>query len=86
MKREEGVRSVITYFNLAEIIISLVLVLVLLVQTRGPGFNGTFNSDSSVFRSRRGIEKTLFQLTIILAVVFVIISVLSVVVAKSPTA
>ncbi len=76
----------ITYFNLAEIIISLVLVLVLLVQTRGPGFNGTFNSDSSVFRSRRGIEKTLFQLTIILAVVFVIISVLSVVVAKSPTA
>jgi preprotein translocase subunit SecG len=86
VKREEGVRSVITYFNLAEIIISLVLVLVLLVQTRGPGFNGTFNSDSSVFRSRRGIEKTLFQLTIILAVVFVIISVLSVVVAKSPTA
>jgi len=86
VKREEGARAVITYFNIAEIIISLVLVLVLLVQTRGPGFNGTFNSDSSVFRSRRGIEKTLFQLTIILAVVFVIISVLSVVVAKSPTA
>jgi preprotein translocase subunit SecG len=86
VKREEGARSVITYFNLAEIIISLVLVLVLLVQTRGPGFNGTFNSDSSVFRSRRGIEKTLFQLTIILAVVFVVISVLSVVVAKTPSA
>jgi preprotein translocase subunit SecG len=72
-----------TYFNVAEIIISIILILVLLVQTRGAGFNGTFNSDSSVFRSRRGVEKTLFQLTIALAVVFVIISVLSVIVAKS---
>jgi preprotein translocase subunit SecG len=55
----------------------------LLVQARGGGFNGTFNSDSSVFRSRRGVEKTLFQLTIVLAAVFVIVSVLSVFVAKS---
>lgn len=72
----------VTYFNIAEILVSVVLILVLLLQTRGAGFNGTFNSDSSVFRSRRGVEKTLFQLTIVLAVVFVIISVLSVVAAK----
>lgn len=74
----------VTAFNIVEIIISLVLILVLLVQSRGAGFDGTFNSDSSVFRTRRGVEKTLFQLTIVLAVVFVIVSVLSVVVAKSP--
>ena len=73
----------VTYFNVAEIIISIVLVAVLLLQTRGAGFNGTFNSDSSVFRSRRGLEKTLFQLTIVLAVVFAVISILSVIVAKS---
>jgi preprotein translocase subunit SecG len=77
------VRRVVTYFNIAEIIISIVLILVLLIQTRGAGFGGTFNSDSSVFRTRRGIEKTLFQLTIALAVVFVVISILSVIVAKS---
>ena len=58
------------------------LILVLLVQTRGAGFNGTFNSDSSVYRSRRGLEKTLFQLTIGLTIVFVIVSVLSVIAAK----
>jgi preprotein translocase subunit SecG len=75
---------VVSYFNVAEIVVSVVLVLVLLVQARGGGFNGTFNSDSSVFRSRRGVEKTLFQMTIVLAVVFVAISVLSVIVAKSP--
>jgi preprotein translocase subunit SecG len=74
---------VVTYFNIAEIIISIVLILVLLLQTRGAGFDGTFSSDSSVFRTRRGIEKTLFQLTIALAVVFVVISVLSVVVARA---
>lgn len=73
----------VTYFNVAEIIISIVLVAVLLLQTRGAGFNGTFNSDSSVFRSRRGLEKTLFQLTIVLAVVFALVSILSVIVAKS---
>jgi preprotein translocase subunit SecG len=80
---EEGERRVVTYFNIAEIIVSIVLILVLLVQTRGAGFGGSFNSDSSVFRTRRGIEKTLFQLTIALAVVFVVISILSVIVAKS---
>ena len=72
----------VTYFNIAEIIISVVLIVVLLLQSRGSGFNGTFNSDTSVFRTRRGVEKTLFQLTIVLVVVFVVISVLSVVVAK----
>jgi preprotein translocase subunit SecG len=80
---EKGARHVVTYVNVAEIIISIVLILVLLVQTRGAGFGGTFNSDSSVFRTRRGIEKTLFQLTIVLTVVFVVISILSVIVAKS---
>lgn len=66
-----------TYLNIAEIIISIVLILVLLIQTRGAGFNGTFNSDSSVYRTRRGIEKTLFQVTIALAVIFALISILS---------
>lgn len=73
----------VTYFNIAEIIVSVVLIVILLVQARGSGFNGTFSSDSSVFRTRRGIEKTLFQLTIALAVIFVVVSLLSVIVAKS---
>ena len=73
----------VTYFNIAQIVISIFLILVLLTQTRGSGFSGTFNNDSSVFRTRRGVEKTLFQLTIVLAGIFVIISILSVVVARS---
>lgn len=72
-----------TYLNIAEILISIVLILVLLIQSRGAGFNGTFNSDSSVYRTRRGVEKTLFQLTIALAIIFAIVSILSVVFVHS---
>ncbi len=70
------------YLNIAQIIISLVLVFVLLLQAKGSGFSGTFNNDASVFRTRRGVEKTLFQMSIGLAVVFVLVSILSVVAAR----
>ena len=66
------------YLNVAQIIISIVMIVVILLQSKGAGYSGTFNNDASVFRTRRGIEKTLFQLAIGLAVVFVVISVLSV--------
>jgi len=65
-----------TYLNIIQIVISAVLVVVILLQVRGSGF-GELGSQS-VFRTRRGIEKTLFQLTIVLVVVFVIISMWSV--------
>ena len=42
-----------------------------LLQSRGAGLGATFGGDSSVYRSRRGIEKRLFQFTVVLAVLFV---------------
>jgi len=66
-----------TYFNVAQIIVSVVLIAVLLLQVRGGGLGGIFGQPDSTFRTRRGIEKTLFQFTIALVVVFVILSVLS---------
>ena len=65
-----------TYLNIIQIVISAVLIVVILLQVRGSGF-GELGSQS-VFRTRRGIEKTLFQLTIVLAAVFIIISMWSV--------
>lgn len=64
------------YLNFIQIIVSAVLVVVILLQVRGSGFGelGT----QGVFRTRRGVEKTLFQLTIVLAVVFILISMWSV--------
>lgn len=65
------------YLNIVQIVISIVLVFVILLQTRGSGFSATFSSDSSIYRSRRGVEKTLFNFTIGLAVLFVLMSIVS---------
>lgn len=70
------------YLNIVQIIISVVLMIVVLLQTRGEGFTGTFGAETSVFRTRRGVEKTLFQFTIVLGVIFVLISIISVLVSR----
>lgn len=70
--------SLAPYVNVVEIVISIVLIFVVLLQTRGSGFSATFSSDSSIYRSRRGVEKTLFNFTIGLAVLFVLVSIASV--------
>ncbi len=71
-----------TYLNVAQIIISIVLILVILLQTKGSSFSGAFQTDASVFRTRRGVEKTLFQLSIGLAALFVLVSIVSVMAAR----
>ena len=62
---------------LGQILVSFALMASILLQTRGAGLGATFGGDSSVYRSRRGIEKRLFQFTIVLAVLFVIFSVIA---------
>jgi preprotein translocase subunit SecG len=64
------------YLHIVQIIVSITLILVVLAQARGEGGFGT--RGSSIVRTRRGVEKTLFQLTIVLVVVFLLISILSV--------
>ena len=49
----------------------------ILLQSRGAGLGATFGGDSSVYRSRRGIEKRLFQFTVVLAVLFVVFCIAS---------
>jgi preprotein translocase subunit SecG len=67
------------YLNMAQILISVVLILVILFQAKGSGFGAALGGTSgSSFRTRRGIERTLFQLTIVLAVIFVAMSAWSV--------
>ena len=65
------------YFSIAIIIVAVALILSILFQVKGGGLGGIFGQADTVYRTRRGVEKTLFQLTIILAVLFVIISMVS---------
>ena len=66
-----------TYLNIAQLMVSIVIVLVILAQVKESG-SGLFGSAQSTFRTRRGLEKTLFEFTIVLAVVFLVVSILSV--------
>lgn len=71
--------SLQTAFNIAQILISITLVIVLTLQAKGSGFGSALGGQTtSVFRTRRGVEKTLFQLTVVLVTVFLAISLLSV--------
>jgi len=70
--------SFTNYLNLAQIVVSVTLILVIVLQARGSGFGGALGGSSTFFRTRRGTEKTLFQLTIVLVVIFILMSAWSV--------
>ncbi len=66
------------YLAIGQMLIAVALVAVVLMQVKGGGLGGIFGQPDGVYRTRRGIEKTLFRLTIALAVVFVAMAMLTV--------
>jgi len=60
----------ITLLNIAQIIISGLMIATILLQQRGGGLSPVFGGEGSVYRTRRGLEKIVFWGTIILAVLF----------------
>jgi preprotein translocase subunit SecG len=70
-----------TVLNVIQIVISVALALVILLQVKGGGLGGIFGQADSVYRTKRGLEKRLFQMTVGLAVVFLIVSIISLKVA-----
>ena len=55
---------------------AVALIATVLFQIRGGGLGGIFGQSDSVYRTRRGIEKTLLRLTIVLVIVFVTLAIL----------
>lgn len=66
-----------TYLYIAQIVVAVALIVVALLQVRGGGLGGIFGQADTVFRTKRGLEKTLFQMTIVLVVIFLILSIVS---------
>ncbi|MBK9926581.1 MAG: preprotein translocase subunit SecG [Anaerolineales bacterium] len=63
-----------TYLNIALIIISVLLIASVIMQSKGAGLGGLTGAESgSVFTARRGVERTLFRLTIALSALFFIL-------------
>ena len=63
--------DITTALLIVQLVLAIVLIIVFLMQAKGTSFGGIFGGDSSsVYRTRRGFEKRLFQFTIVLSVVF----------------
>jgi preprotein translocase subunit SecG len=70
------------YVQIVQIVISIALIVVILAQAKGQGgLGGIFGGEGGVYRTRRGVERTLFNVTVGLAVAFFIVSIISVLVA-----
>ena len=66
-----------TYLNIVQILVSVTILVVILSQVKEGG-GGLFGSAQSSIKTRRGLEKTLFQFTIFLVGLFLLISIVSV--------
>ena len=64
--------------QIIQIILSLTIITLVLLQVKGGGLGSIFGGDGGVYRTRRGIEKRIYQTTIVLAIIFFVISLVSV--------
>lgn len=66
-----------TALNIIQIVVSVLLILAIMFQVKGGGIGGIFGQSDSVYRTKRGIERHLFIGTIILMIIFIALSMVS---------
>lgn len=71
----------LTYLYIVQIIIAIALIVAVLLQARESDLGSVFGGGSSVKRTRRGVEKVLYNSTIGLAAAFLVISLVIVIIA-----
>jgi preprotein translocase subunit SecG len=62
------------WIKITQIIIALLLMIAILMQNRGAGLGGVFGGSGGVYLTKRGLEKKLFIATIVLATIFILLS------------
>ena len=80
---QEFITGLAPFLRVIQIIISIALMVVVILQARSGGMGSIFGGDSSLYRTRRGLEKTLHQATIILGVFFLLFALLNVLATPS---
>jgi preprotein translocase subunit SecG len=72
-----------TFFNIALVLISIALIISVILQSKGAGLGGLTGADTGgIFTARRGVEKTLFWVTIGLSVIFFVLAIATVIIRK----
>lgn len=59
-----------TILSVAQVVLAVLLVASILLQARGTGLGSSFGGEGNVYRTKRGVEKRLFQATVVLAILF----------------
>ena len=67
----------LTALGVTQIVLAIALILVILMQVKGGGLGGIFGQADTVYRTKRGLERRLFQLTVVLVVLFIAISIVT---------
>lgn len=57
--------------NIVQVVLAVILMAAILVQQQGTSLGGAFGGEGNVYRTRRGVEKFLFQATVAVAVIFI---------------
>lgn len=65
-----------------QLLVSIFLILVILLQAKGSGLSGVFGGESGFYRSKRGVEKMLMYLTVVLAFLFFVLSLVQTLISK----
>ena len=71
----------IVAFEVVQIILAVAIIALVLLQVKGSGLGNIFGGDGGVYRTRRGVEKTLFQATVGLVIFFFVVSLIAVALA-----
>ena len=69
----------ISFILILQIVVSVLLITIILLQAKGSGLGTVFGSDASFYRSRRGIEKMFVYFTIILTFLFFALAIIQIV-------
>ena len=67
------------WIKIAQVVVSVLLIVAILLQNRGAGLGSAFGGSGGVYLTKRGLEKKLFIATIILAVLFFSLSLLGII-------
>ena len=66
-----------TTLNIIQIVVSVALIVAILFQIKGGGIGGIFGQADTVFRTKRGLERWLFLGTIVLVIIFIALSIVT---------
>ncbi len=78
-----GKLPVTVYLYLAQIVLGIAIIAIVLVQSKDAGMSNMFggSGDMGVYRTRRGVEKTLFNATIVLGIIFMLLCLVTTIVS-----